>query len=139
MNVGKTKEQIQEWFKETKSKEKKPFTEITDPEKSTGQKKIVGKPKAKVLAEWKITSLLTFEQRQRYEWFCAGFLAYYDSVVRNGAIDHTISFKWTKNKVKVFINPPPLKGEKNSDINPATSSFTSDPPKPPPPPPPPMS
>jgi len=140
MNVGKTKEQIREWMEATKSKAKKPLTEIIDPEKkSKDVTETVSKPKAALWAEWDIpSSPFSFDERQRYEWFCAGYLAYYDAVIRNGAVDHTISFKWDlkKKKVKVFINPPPQEGVKNSNLNPAT---TSDPPKPPPPPPPPMS
>ena len=139
MQVGKTKEQIKEWFEETKSKAKNPFKEITDPEKPIKEVETVAKPTAGLWAEWDVpASSLSFDERQRYEWFCAGYLAYYDTVIRNGAIDHCLSFKWDlKNKrVKVFINPPPAKGEKNEHINPAKT--TSDPPKPPPPPPPPM-
>jgi len=82
---------------------------------------------------------LDFHDKQRYEWFCAGFLLYYDAVVRNGAAaaDHLLWFKWHKNHVDIYINPGPDEGKKNKFIN-ANSFATSDPPKPPPPPPPPI-
>jgi hypothetical protein len=142
MKVGKTEEQIKEWFEKTKSKAKNPFTVISDPDEVviTKSTKKVPKTNAGVWAEWDVpSSSLAFDERQRYEWFCAGYLAYYDIVTRSGASDHVVSFKWDlkKKRVKVFINPPPQEGVKNSDVNPA-AGFTSDPPKPPPPPPPPM-
>jgi len=96
------------------------------------------KPVKKTSSEWatykfKVGSL-SFAAKQRYEWFCAGFLMYYDGVVRNGAVDHTMWFQWGTNKVTIHLSPSPDSGK--DYLNPAG---TTDPPKPPPPPPPPLS
>ena len=76
-------------------------------------------------------------QRQRYEDFCCGFLAFYDTVVRGGLTDHTLYFIWGEKgaDIKMYINPAPRKGSFSIDIVPPGMA-TSDPPAPPPPPPP---
>jgi len=102
--------------------------------------------------------------QDRYEALCAGFLRYYDDVVRSGAIDHTIGFKWPEFKRKgmyeldIYLSPAPLRAiKKSSNSNGFNQGSTHggaeveaviadspdvnaavDPPKPPPPPPPEM-
>jgi hypothetical protein len=76
-------------------------------------------------------------QRQRYEDFCCGFLAFYDEIVRGGLTDHTIYFVWCEKgtEIKMYLYPPPKKRDIEINIIPPGAA-TSDPPKPPPPPPP---
>lgn len=46
------------------------------------------------------------DAKHRYEIFCGGWLHYYDMEVRNGDIEHVISFDWSVPKaVKVYISP----------------------------------
>jgi len=76
--------------------------------------------------------------RERYEWFVAGFIYFYDAEIRNNTVDHSLYFDWTtdKKKVKILIKPP---AKKNPKLKNSTTGGTTDPPTPPPPPPPPMS
>lgn len=131
MKVGKTDQELKE-LKQNGVNDLKGFVKLKTIKK-------VGEPKDDpnfwAGYDFKVGSL-NFQDKQRYEWFCAGFLLYYDAVVRNGAVDHTISFKWHKQRVDIYLSPPPEQGKKDKNINPVTG--TSDPPKPPPPPPPPM-
>lgn len=100
--------------------------------------------------------------RKHYEIFVGGYLTYYDDVVRSGATDHTIYFKWKKfgkdntNEywVRIFMNPKPWKeadgrivanrlpgcsekvNGKRALADPPSTNDAVDPPKPPGPPPP---
>lgn len=79
---------------------------------------------------------LTKLEKERYEWFCAGFLYYYDTILRNEAVDHTIYFKWELAKVTIYMDPPPAHAIAQNYAG--TVTTTTDPPKPPAPPPPPL-
>lgn len=100
--------------------------------------------------------------QERYEMFCGGYLLFYDEVVRNKVVDHTIHFKWSLEKgtgkysVTIYLSPEPQTTIKNyvkksgmgynefyKEKLLASQDFTVsgggvDPPPPPPPPPPPM-
>src|ERR1044072_4742088 len=106
------------------------------------------------------------EWQKQYELFCGGFLHFYDSKVRNEAVDHKLHFEWGTNKtgdffVSLYIFPQPFKAErlictptqpesekpkKTNSQSTSSESLTAfavvsvdsiDPPSPPPPPPPP--
>lgn len=74
----------------------------------------------------------TIQQKTSFEFYLCGWLQYYDQVVRNNRIDHTIHFKWTDQEVFIYIYPPPAK----KMITGLPANRTSDPqsPKIPPPP-----
>lgn len=149
MRVAKTHEQLKEWNENnvelkhksvgsigSKVSNYSPFVVIMDGKGPAGSKG----PSLKDFKSWahyKIDSALEFKQKQRYEWFCAGFLLFYDVEVRNNTTDHIIYFKWSKKRVEIFISPGPVKGVKTTYPN-TGKTLVSDPPKPPPPPPPPM-
>lgn len=93
--------------------------------------------------------------RLKYENFVGGYLAFYDSIVRNQSVDHGIRFDWKRIKdekysVSILIDPPAaprisagipvshkLKSSAAASL-PEDEGFSVDPPKPPPPPPPSM-
>jgi hypothetical protein len=145
MIVAKTPEQLKEWQKHQKNhkgkkKLKEPFLESNQGNKG------------EVWVSYKVNDDMGFDQQQRYEWFCAGFLLYYDDIIRNAAVDHIMSFEWTADTVTIYLsNPVPLhravKGgkmkypnwsERNPQLLAPSYGLMSDPPPPPPPPPPPM-
>jgi hypothetical protein len=102
--------------------------------------------------------------QDRYEIFCGGYLFFYDEMVRNGAVDHTVRFRWAEQpkngiywvemylspkplakithdlKLKTAVVPKPSEGNKKASLNqvaaPPAVVEAVDPPKPPPPPPP---
>jgi hypothetical protein len=79
---------------------------------------------------------LTKDEMERYEWFCAGYLYYYDTILRNEAVDHVIYFKWEPEKVTIYMHPAPNHAIAQNYVGSVTT--TTDPPKPPAPPPPPL-
>lgn len=106
-------------------------------------------------------NILSDAEKIAYTFFCVGFLAYYDQILRNTAIEHTVFLDWGSQAVgsnnlllRIFISPRsetgnlypevrkkeliPTKDLKNQSNNKILASygFTSDPPPPPPPPPP---
>jgi len=103
--------------------------------------------------------LITKEGKERYEIFCGGFLLFYDDVVRNAVVDHTIYLKWVEknnavhknskgifySSVTIYIDPKPMRKKDKykkidtlAEIPHILPSYgdTVDPPPPPPPPPP---
>jgi len=103
--------------------------------------------------------LITNEAKERYEVFCGGFLLFYDDIVRNAVVDHTIYLKWEEksnavhknpkgifySSVTIYIDPEPERKKNKykkiatlAEIPHILPSYgdTVDPPPPPPPPPP---
>jgi len=138
MKIAKTAEEKKEWQENQKDKNAKaPFEDSTP------------KNKGKEWVTYKLTTVLEFQQKQRYEWFCAGFLLYYDDVTRNAVIDHIMTFVWSAQTVTIYLSPEPeyrkpgdgkYPNWKPGNPQDLVSGFGifSDPPPPPPPPPPPM-
>lgn len=73
-------------------------------------------------------------QRQKFQSYCCGWLRYYDDIVRNGAVDHTIYFDWQGDQVVVYICPPPGSSKKAESCPPGDSTSDPQPPTAPPPP-----
>ena len=140
MRIAKTSEEKKEWQQHQKNQTAKvPFVDSSYDNK--------GEP----WVSYKLNATVGFHQKQRYEWFCAGFLLYYDDVLRNAAVDHIMTFEWTGQTVTIFLSPAPeyrklIDGKlkypnwEQGDPQLLVSSYgrESDPPPPPPPPPPPM-
>jgi len=140
MRIAKNSEEKKEWQQHQKNHNAKtPFVDSDYHNK--GEKWVT----------YKLNGAAGFPQKQRYEWFCAGFLLYYDDILRNAAVDHVMTFEWTEKAVTIFLSPAPqyrqqVDGKlkypnwKQGDPQLLVSSygFMSDPPPPPPPPPPPM-
>jgi hypothetical protein len=140
MRIAKTSDEKKEWLHHQKHQgAKAPF--VDSDYQNKGEKWVT----------YKLNDAVDFHQKQRYEWFCAGFLLYYDDILRNGAVDHIMTFEWTEKAVTIFISPAPqfrqqVDGKlkypnwKQRDPQLLVSSYglMSDPPPPPPPPPPPM-
>ena len=88
------------------------------------------------------------EEQERYEWFCAGWVSFYDKIVRPKAVpttlikpEHKLFFFWDNNAVPgvaIYVDDANAVNHKDVDIvltyTPATA--TGDPPTIPPPPPP---
>lgn len=89
-----------------------------------------------VWTDHKLHKEMSPAERDRYEWFVAGFLYYYDTELRNNAVDHQIYFEWSTNKVTIHMSPPPLQAL-HDKLSSSANGGTTDPPKPPQPPPPP--
>jgi len=140
MRIAKTSEEKKEWQQHQKDQNAKtPFVD------SSSQNK--GEP----WVSYDLGATMGFHQKQRYEWFCAGFLVYYDDVVRNAAADHIMTFEWKAKTVTIYLSPPPehrkpVDGkikypnweERDPSLLLPSYGLMSDPPPPPPPPPPPM-
>jgi hypothetical protein len=76
-------------------------------------------------------------KKESFTFYFCGWLQYYDEIVRNNAIDHTLHFKWDKGKgeVEVYICPRPRKVHEDPETcPPASNSSDPIPPKAPPPP-----
>lgn len=90
---------------------------------------------------WKVWQLpakgMTPRMKAKVEMYCAGWMAYYDQIVRNFCVDHHLFFEWNdqEDKVSVYISPP-QKDNPNYGITP--DGFSTDPPDPDGPPPPPL-
>ena len=116
-----------------------------------------------IWTQYKFKYEINEETKLRYESFCSGFLYYYDTVLRNGMINHILYCKWDKveknDVLTVYLDPKPdrypltkakelekLKDELNAELEnsiykdgwnpPNVSGFVSDPPSPTGPPPP---
>jgi hypothetical protein len=78
-------------------------------------------------------------ERKQYENFCAGWMAFYDEVVRSNAINHIILFDWNKktNKLNIWISPPAINRSEKKYQDFIKYLPVIDPPTTPPPPPPP--
>lgn len=142
MRIAKTPAEKKEWQEHQKDKNAKAPFEDSTPENAG---------KLWVTYKLNLSTNFGFHQKQRYEWFCAGFLAYYDDILRNAAVDHIMTFKWESQSVTINLSPAPeyrklvdgkLKYPNWGQLDPQLllSGYgdLSDPPPPPPPPPPPM-
>jgi hypothetical protein len=68
------------------------------------------------------------EDREIFEWFCCGYLQYYDLYAPGGPHNHGIRFRWlNSNRVKIYLFPSAKE-----------AGLTIDPQRPPMPPPPPQ-
>jgi hypothetical protein len=83
----------------------------------------------------KLSTPLDKIDQEIYEWFCCGYLWYYDEVTRNGAIDHAIYFDWdSPKKVSIYLYPSPSRSRDKSLTAGGGGVDPQPPPTPPPPP-----